>query len=543
MKRTNNIYVLSGLCGLLFLLISCVGAFEKHNTDKIGYDDDKKKEDFYYYGIPLGIVQQGIYFNYDWGGGKNWPFQIMQNLSADMFCGYMHNFKDFNGGHNNSTYHMMDGWNGSSWDNIYGYIMPAVHRADSINRTENTMGFYGIARILKVELMHRLSDLYGPIIYTKFGDKLGSMPDTQQEAYHAFFEDLDLGIAKIEEHLDENPEMENFYKFDILMHKNNRNYNQWIKFANSLRLRLAMRISMAEPQLAAEQAEKALTHPAGVLQEASDIVAVSTETGYGNPLGELNKSWKEVYLNANMESIMGGYEDPRLPKYFLPATAATETEEIPGVIPYKGTYKGIRQGTGFNHTNYYGCSRSTISQETGAILMTAAEVWFLRAEAALRGWSGESVQECYERGIRTSFAQWSAEKVDEYLVSDKQPKDFIDALNPDFNVASVNTVTPKWDNGATSEQKLEKIIVQKWIACFPEGCEAWAEQRRTGYPKLFPVLVNDSRVIDTQKGPRRLNFSVGIQTANPAQYSALVTDLGGPDNCATNLWWDTGKNF
>lgn len=542
MKRakTNINFVLCAL--LLATIYSCTGAFEYHNTNKGGFDDDTKKQEFNYYGIPLGIVQQGIYFNYDWGGGKNWPFQIMQNLSADMFCGYMHNYKVFNGGRNNSTYYMMDGWNGAFWENTYGFIMPAVHKADSINEIVNP-GFYGIARILKVELMHRVSDTYGPVIYTKFGDKLGSMPDTQQKAYNAFFDDLDKGIASIEEHLENNPELENFTKFDILMPKNSRNYRQWLKFANSLRLRLAIRISMADPVLAAAQVEKALSHSGGVLQENNDIVAVSTATGYGNPLGELNIGWKEVYLNANMESIMGGYEDPRLGQYFQPATAANEISEIPGVIPYKGTYKGIRQGTGFNHPNYYGCSRSTISQDTDAILMTAAEIWFLRAEAALRGWSGESVQECYERGIRASFSQWNAEKVEEYIESTKQPKDFVDALNPDFNIAAVNTVTPKWDEEATREEKLEKIIVQKWIACFPEGCEAWAEQRRTGYPKLFPVLVNDSRVIDTKKGPRRLNFSVGIQTANPEQYNALVTDLGGEDNCATNLWWDTGRNF
>ena len=113
-----------------------------------------------------------------------------------------------------------------------------------------------------------------------------------------------------------------------------------------------------------------------------------------------------------------------------------------------------------------------------------------------------------------------------------------------FNVEAMSQVTPAWDNAASNEEKLEKIITQKWIACYPEGCEAWAEQRRTGYPKLFPVLVNDSQgTIDTNLGPRRLNFFVGIQTANPEQYAALTKALGGADNCGTRLWWDTGRNF
>ena len=108
----------------------------------------------------------------------------------------------------------------------------------------------------------------------------------------------------------------------------------------------------------------------------------------------------------------------------------------------------------------------------------------------------------------------------------------------------MSQVTPAWDNAASNEEKLEKSITQKWIACYPEGCEAWAEQRRTGYPKLFPVVVNDSQgTIDTNLGPRRLNFFVGIKTANPEQYAALTKALGGTDNCGTRLWWDTGRNF
>ena len=176
--------------------------------------------------------------------------------------------------------------------------------------------------------------------------------------------------------------------------------------------------------------------------------------------------------------------------------------------------------------------------------MTAAEVWFLRAEAALRKWSTENVQWCYENGIRASFAQWSAGDVVPYLQNTRTPVAYKDAFNAAFNVQPVSRVTPAWDETASPEVKLEKIITQKWIACYPEGCEAWAEQRRTGYPRLFPVLVNDSQgTVDTALGPRRFNFFVGIKTANPEQYNALVEALGGPDNCGTRLWWDTGRNF
>ena len=189
-------------------------------------------------------------------------------------------------------------------------------------------------------------------------------------------------------------------------------------------------------------------------------------------------------------------------------------------------------------------SRSTITQKTDAILMTPAEVWFLRAEAALRGWSGEDAGTCYEQGVRSSFNQWRVGEANAYLQSDHVAADFVDTFTPDYSAKALCLVSPAWDEEASRETKLEKIITQKWIACYPEGCEAWAEQRRTGYPRLFPVLVNKSNgKIDMRTMIRRLNFPVSIISGNPAQYSALCEYLGGPDTGGTRLWWDTGVNF
>ena len=88
-------------------------------------------------------------------------------------------------------------------------------------------------------------------------------------------------------------------------------------------------------------------------------------------------------------------------------------------------------------------------------------------------------------------------------------------------------------------------MTQKWSAMFPEGCEAWAEQRRTGYRRLFPVRFNHSKdgCVDTEIMIRRVNFPGGLQTENPEQYRALVNALGGDDNAGTRLWWDTGTNW
>ena len=97
----------------------------------------------------------------------------------------------------------------------------------------------------------------------------------------------------------------------------------------------------------------------------------------------------------------------------------------------------------------------------------------------------------------------------------------------------------------SAEEKLEKIITQKWIANFPEGKNAWAEFRRTGYPRLFPVLKNDSQgEISTEDRVRRLPFPTSEERDNPAGYAEALKLLGGPDNGATRVFWDIKKgNF
>lgn len=549
MKRNIN-YIATLLIGGLIGLASCTDNFEEQNTNELGDSKELQLIDYRYYTNPLGMAQQGIYFNYDWGGGKNWPFQIMQNLSTDMYSGYFH---DFNGAFNdkNSTYNLNDGWTSSTWSNTYGYTMSQLQRSEDIN--EEYPSFMGITKIVKVATMHRISDIYGPIIYTKFGSKTGSDPDSQQEAYYAFFKDLDEGCQLIKAFMADNPGEETFANADILMPEDKRTYAQWLKFANSLRLRLAMRIANVDPAKAKAEAQKALAADAGgVLEEATDVVAVSTKKGYTNPLGEINKSWGEVFMNASMESFLVGYNDPRISKYFNIAVKKTDnTKDESGnykygtnIVDYYESYKGVRQGTGTTHNFYAGHSKSTVAQNTNAILFTAAEAWFLRAEAALRGYSSEDAGQLYANGVRASFDQWGVGGAESYLQSDNQPIDYRDAFDAKFDAPATTTITPKWEEAAGQEEKLEKIITQKWLACYPEGCEAWAEQRRTGYPKLFKVAVNNSQgTIDTDVMIRRIFFPQALKKDNPDQYNKLLNYLNGPDTGGTRLWWDVGQNI
>lgn len=521
-----------GLISAVFVFLSCTGGFRDINTDKSGVKDEDLQADYNEHGIRLGIIQQGIYFNYDYGKGKNWPFQLTQNLNADMFSGYMHDAKPLNGGSHNSDYNLQDGWNSAMWSHTYEYIFPQIYQSENATR-DRMPAFFGITKILKVEVMHRVTDYYGPIVYSRFANPdAGYAPDTQKDVYDAFFCELDTAVTVLTDYIREHADAAEFSRFDILM---DGRYTSWMKFANSLRMRLAMRMAVADPVKAKTEFLKGLNNEYGVLREAGELVAVSTANGYTNPLGELNLVWNETYMSASMESIMNGYEDPRREIYF--ATCLNEA--------YKGQYRGIRQGTCFSHNYYNTLSKLKVTQQTDAVLMTAAEVWFLRAEASLRGWTGESAKACYEEGIMSSFRQHGILQSGNYLSSDLLPADYVDTYDAENNIEARSRVSPRWIEEADRDIKLEKIITQKWIAMFPEGCEAWAEQRRTGYPRLFPVRFNHSKdgCIDTEIMIRRLNFPGGLKTENAEQYAALVEALGGQDNAGTRLWWDTGSNW
>lgn len=536
-----------GLAGCLFgIFTACTENFRDINTDKSGITGEEMEMDYNHLGIPLNIIQQGIYFNYDFGKGKNWPYQIIQNLSADMFGGYMHDYKPLNGGSSNSDYNLQDGWNGTCWQYTYGYILPQIIRLEELAREKHPV-FFGVAKVLKVETMHRVSDYYGPLIYTCFGKKeTAYRPDTQEEAYRAFFNDLDTAVTVLSSPAASAVETAGLQPFDILLDGRNES---WIKFANSLRLRLAIRLAMVAPELAKAEFLKGWRQPYGVFETAPERVEVSTRNGYANPLGEINRVWGEVYMNASMESILNGYEDPRRERYFEPCPEDVSVKDVYGndsvTVRLKGRYKGIRQGTCFSHTWYASHSKAYVDASSPAILMTAAEVWFLRAEAALRKWTSEDAGTCYRQGVIASFHQWDVSGENDYLQSTRTAADYTDAFDPENNIKARCLVSPAWLETASDEIKLEKIITQKWLALFPEGCEAWAEQRRTGYPRLFPVRINNSKdgCIDTETMIRRLNFPGDLTDMEAGLYESLVEALGKPDHAGSRLWWDTGRNF
>jgi len=536
MNKISNKYKSLAALALAALLgaSACTKNFEEYNTDPTGLTEDQLKPDFNYIGGFFPQIQSAVYYNYN---NTVWEYQLQQNLIADVYSGYMMSPNPFRGNVSNLTYALVPDWNGFPFSLAYNRVMAPITEIKRRGAQSAAPDFWAVALILKVEAMHRVTDIYGPIPYSQYGQGGTSVGyDSQQDIYKRFFKELDTAVTNLKTYRAANPDASPFTKFDMVY---GGDYGQWIKFANSLRLRLALRIVKADAALAKTEGEKALADNGGLMETLADNVMVS---GFGlkHPLYTItNKDgWSDISMGASMESYLTGYHDPRTGKYFDPASA------------YPGQYKGIRIGSavtakpgysGFSTLAY--AKTKTFRENSPLQLMTSAEVFFLRAEAALRGWTnaGGTAQSLYERGISTSFNQWGVgDQAAEYINdATSKPAAYVDPKSADNNSPALSTITIKWDEAATTEVKLERIITQKWLAVFPEGQEAWSEFRRTGYPKLFPVVHNESNgTINTAIQIRRIAFPQAEYTTNQGEVQKAIQLLGGADNGGTRLWWD-----
>ena len=290
---------------------SCTKDFEKYNTNKYNATDSLLKIDDEYLGAFMLPMQLGIY------NSTNYNFQVQENLNADIFSGFMMT-GDAGFSPNNHTYALNGGWNTAPFDLGFGTIMSNWIQVR--NRvTPVSQDFLAIANILKVDGMERVTDVYGPMPYTQVGKGGLTTPyDSQETIYNTFFAELDFAVQTLTKYNTEHPgAIPPFHAFDLIYAGD---YKEWIKFANSLRLRLAMRISMVDPTLAKTQAEIAAKDPGGLLTTNADNAFVQAANGvtFTNPLWSVCYEYFDTNMGAPMECYLKGYNDPRLAAYFKP---------------------------------------------------------------------------------------------------------------------------------------------------------------------------------------------------------------------------------
>jgi len=512
---------------LTLAFFACTDNFEEANRNHFLISDEELDQDFNRLGSPF----QSLLSN-------QFGHQIEEDLCHDNWVRHLGTPTPFVGGVNNTTYYIR--WN-TYWNRIYNNVMSPAAQVIKQADEGGYEVFSAWAKLLQVYAISKLTVYHGPVIYSNYGiSGQANIYDGEPALYNQLFTDLDA----IQSVFSGNKDYAGLKKFDASY---NGHIANWSKLVNSLRLRLAIRISKVAPDLAQTQGEKALSDPSGLISANSENFNVSL---YGNklPMNVICFEWGDTRMGAAMESFLVGLKDNRIASYFAPAADNTLYPDHPD-WPYKGIHSGAYLDAKDQRLTY-----STINESFKSVTsrrsFTFSEVLFLKAEAALRGWNGAGdAKTNYEEGIRASFADWGAGGVDAYLAdASSTPIDYVDPKDSKNNFTSRSTVTVAWSDADSDELKLEKIITQKWINNFTNANEAWADHRRTGYPKLPYNAKNDSNadwgVIANDDFLRRMPFLNSERDNNPEGVADATKKLGGPDEIGTRLWWDTGgPNF
>jgi hypothetical protein len=294
-----------------------------------------------------------------------------------------------------------------------------------------------------------------------------------------------------------------------------------------------MRISGIDPTLAQAEAEKSVAD--GVMTANTDNAFVAVGPNSINGLAA-EAPWENMRMSSSMVSYLKGYNDPRMMQYYSPADDDGE---------YHGTRNGMnvtqvaaavsKNGTNLSNINTTRWSDAT-QATTPLNVMYAAETYFLLAEAALNGWNvGGTPQQFYEAGITTSMNQWGITDpaaISAYIASPSTPIPPNDYLNS----PAVANVPVKFAADAPTQR--QQILTQKWLALFPDGIEAWAELRRTGYPVLYPVVESDNPDVPANTTISRFTWQADEYNTNGKAVQAALPLLNGPDKASTHVWWN-----
>lgn len=527
MKRNiKSIICVSALAAALFT--SCQADFEDINRDALQPTEAQLEQDNLNVGGFVTSFEESIFPVGSSGTGYVNDYQIPYTLAGACWIGYMAPAQNKWVGRGFPSFALKP-WSQYTYNVMAGNAFRNF--LDVKKRTANDPEGLAIAQIIKVAAVHKATDTFGPIPYTKAGIAGATTAeyDSQEDVYKAMLKDLDDAVQTLN-----NGGHDVFPKYDIIYEGN---YTKWCKFANSLMLRLAMRIVYANPTLAQQYAEKAINNPYGVIDNMKDAAQLSKGAGVTlkNPLVIINGSYNDVRMGAEISSYLKGYDDPRISNYFVKA----KNNGIEG-------YYAIRTNIP-STTDYLDKTKSSslnVQDGTPVYIIKASEVYFLRAEGALRGWNmgGETAQSYYEKGIATSFEEngLSSAQATAYAAnSTSVPANFVDAIHAEYNAAATSTITIKWESSDSFEKNLERIITQKYLAIYPDGQEAWSEYRRTGYPRIFPaVLTATDCDVDGNLRPTRIPYSNDEYTKNLENVKKAVSLLNGPDNGATRVWWD-----
>lgn len=431
-------------------------------------------------------------------------------------------------------------------NNLADIIRLTKDDPDLINKT-------AIARIMKVWVFAKVTDTYGDIPYSQSSLAPGEIIfdpeyDTQQSIYEDFFKELKEAAASLDDSMESYGSADLVYSGDV---------EKWRKFANSLRLRLALRVRYVDEAMAV--ANMSDLQESDLIMTRDDDASMYTSTDFED---NYSGNYKSVLSNgADLTKRSAGElitrmkedNDPRI-KILADTAKAEFKDENDEYFGYRGTpvlglvaveYKypwGLDSGSRISDLWYV--------QVIEIPVLRSSEIYFALSEAALFGLKTGDAQDLYKKGIEASinwyqdfydnakpqlpgvlemlYPEWTSDDIDNLITN----KEITSTEKDDYLSSASGTLT------GSQEEQLEQIIVQKNIALYPLEYQNWAEWRRTGYP-IFRIGPDEDDLLGTV--PRRMQWPDTERTINSASYDAAVGRLGN-DSKLSKVWWDVNPS-
>lgn len=524
-------------------LTSCTDYFDKINDNPNSPSPDAVEPMYV-----LTFVQNRSCF-------PNTEYQVIQQLTVDHFAEYLAN--DVLSA---SRYNIEDRYVNAIWNDTYTYIADMVKMIEANQDKPEQTNVVQMCRIWKAWMILRLTDYLGDVPYSQAGKGEAAPYDTQKDIYYTVFDELRDAITKFDD-AQKNPKGQ-----DLVYGGDNA---RWIKFANSLRLRMALRISLVDPAKAQQEAEDAVAK--GVMTSNDETASVQFGDANSGNFGTHPYYTLHTFGGFNMSNAflkivegLGGQPwpasvpatehpaiiDPRAPLMFDPSSKAMGAEDQyvgryvgtdPGLIE-PGSSSALPGGEKSGNVARYGVFMYGDPARRFPILKYS-EVCLLQAEGLWRGWNvgnaenGTTIKALYENGIRANMAEYGIEEatVTAYLAS-TSPNTYGTTVKFEDTAGDANTV-------------LDKIITQKYLTFYLENSwQAWADHRRLHKPTLMVFKNVDPSYFVMDPVARANNLPAayikrGYYPNNEYVYNAkhvneAVARMGGKDDVQHNVWWD-----
>lgn len=363
-----------------------------------------------------------------------------------------------------------------------------------------------LAQIEVVEVLTwaALVNTFGNIPYSESMNPENPLPkyDDAKTVYDAILARLDAALPKLQSKGTPFSDGDLLYK---------GNMAQWVKFGNSLKLKLAMIIADSDPAKAKKMVAEAAPNVFTSNADNAAFPYISTPPNYNviaQNLNPLYTSRQDFVASETIVNPMNELNDPRRAQFFTPVG---------------GKYVGGKYGMLNTYADFSHVSDLIIEPDFEGLLLDYSEVEFLLAEAVERGFIAGNAANHYNKAVTASIVYWTSQDPDAEVASQGAAR------------AAAYLAQPKVAYATAQGNWKEKIGFQKWLALYNRGWESWVEWRRLDFPKLSPP--SGGNVPAGLAIPVRMIYPIVEQTLNGSNRAAAADAIGG-DELTTKLWWD-----